>query len=589
MRRSNAGTSLIDLIISIGILAVLFGGIYLVYFSIITAIANVNVRSAAATAISQELEMVRNLPYDSVGTAAGIPSGVIPQTQTVSVENYQFLLTTTVRNIDDPFDGTLGGSPNDTAPDDYKLVAVDATCPICNDGIDVEITTTVAPKNLESATQNGSLFLYAVDANGDPISGVTMEVKNASVTPSIDLTDTTNVSGVLELVGVPTSTQAYSVVATKGGYSSDQTYSATVSNPNPSKLPLTVAAQTVTAATFSIDQLSQLNVYASDDRCVPIGGQSFSMFGTKLIGTSPNVLKFSTSSATNASGTKNFPSMEWDTYTLQLSNAAENVLGTLPLDPITINPSSTASLRLILQPAQNPALLVTVVDSASGNGIANASTTITKGGFSETLTTDHATISQTDWSGQNASGTSSQSGVDAVSEPGQVTLLVNASGTYATGTIGWLVSNAFDLGGSSSSINSISWGPSSQPPGTGSDSLEFQVAGNNDNTTWSFIGPDGTADTYFTGPGPLPASLAGDRYFRYEAYFSTQDPGFTPELDNVTFDFSADCVPPAQVLFTSLGQGTYTVSASAANYASNSGTVVVGAGYQSSTIELTHL
>ena len=70
-----------------------------------------------------------------------------------------FTLTTTVRNIDDPFDGTATGNPPpvDTAPADYKLVDIGATCPLCDNAFDETITTTVAPKNLESATADGSL------------------------------------------------------------------------------------------------------------------------------------------------------------------------------------------------------------------------------------------------------------------------------------------------------------------------------------------------------------------------------------------------------------------------------------------------
>jgi len=63
----------------------------------------------------------------------------------------------------------------------------------------------------------------------------------------------------------------------------------------------------------------------------------------------------------------------------------------------------------------------------------------------------------------------------------------------------------------------------------------------------------------------------------------------TPELDGVSVEFSADCVPPAQALFASLAQGTYHIDVTAANYAENSTTVSVGPGAQSSTISLAHI
>jgi hypothetical protein len=596
---SRRGTSLIDLLVSMGIIAVLFGGIYLIYFSLITAIGNVSVRTAAASAIQAEIETIRNLPYDSVGTVGGVPPGVILQSQSVLVGNYSFTLLTTVRNIDDPFDGTLSGTPSpvDTAPADYKLVSIQALCPQCNSTVSVTVTTTVAPKSLESASQNGSLFITADDAgmSGIPkgVLGATVHVVNPDVSPSIDLTDTTNASGVLQLVGVPTSTGGYQIMVSKAGYSSDQTYPfGAPANPNPNKPNPNVSAETVTGLTFQIDRTSALTVHATDNRCAPIGNLPFSMTGGKLIGTNPDVVKFATTSVMGALGTATFPALEWDTYTFALNDATRNVVGTMPLSPFVVNPSSTVDFRFIVQPAANPSLLVTAVDAATQAtqwvGVPNATTTVSEGGFSSILTTGHAFLTQTDWSGGQYSAQSG--GVDADSSPGTITLLVNASGTYNPGTNDWLISNSFDLGGTSSTLYSISWDPGAQPPTAGDGSLKFQIAANIDNATWNFIGPDGTADSYFTTSStPLPASLSGNRYLRYKVFLNTNDGSVTPGLDDVTFEFSANCVPPGQALFTGLPQGTYTVDISAANYAEASTTVSVGSGAQSATVFLTHL
>lgn len=578
-RIRERGTSLIDLLISMAIIAVLFGGIYLVYFSLVTAIANIGVRTAAAAAIQGEIETIRNLPYASVGTAGGVPAGVIPQSQAVTVGQYTFTLMTTVRNIDDPFDGSVTGTvPIDTAPADYKLVEIQAACPLCTNFGSVSVTTTVAPKNLESATQNGSLFVYVLDANGDPVPEATVHAVNALVAPSIDLTDTTNASGVLQLVGVPTSTQGYAIIVTKPGYSTDQTYPyGAPANPNPVHPPATVAAQTVTGITFSIDKLSSLVVSASNDRCVPAAGIPFTAQGAKLIGTGPDVFKFSTSSQTSATGSAMFSSIEWDTYALSMNDAAKDLVGTIPLSPLVVNPSSTMDFRFVVQPAADPSLLVTTVT--------NASVTISNGGFSETLVAGHAFVSQDDWSGGvggGGNGYAMQSGGVQTSVQNEIELPLNASGTYDTGTNDWLVSNTFDLGGTSSTFYSISWDPAAQPPGT---SATFQIAVNNDNTTWNFVGPDGTPGSTFTSaPAPLPASLAGNRYFRYKVFLNTADGSVTPEVNDVNVEFSADCVPPAQALFTGIPQGNYFVDVTATDHAEATATVAVGAGVQSVTL-----
>ncbi len=595
------GTSLIDLLIAIAIIAMLFGGVYLVYFSIITASTNVGARTAASEAIGNEMELIRNLSYASVGTVGGIPSGVIPQTQTVAVGNFSFTIQTTVLNIHDPYDTASGTVPNA----DYKFATVTASCPACAHFTPLAVTTTIAPPDFNAVSESGGVIVVsALDANGLGVQDAMIPVVNASVTPSINLTDTTNASGVLELIGVPTSTQGYAISATKAGYSLDQTYkpgslgSSTVVKPN-----ITVASQTVSNASFFIDRLGSLTVNTVTNRCAAQGGEPFSVAGTKLIGTNPDVLKFSTSSATNASGTATLANIEWDSYALTLTDAAENVAGTIPFSPFAVAPSSSAAFEFILQPAANPSLLVNVVDAATGAGIANATATLSSGGgFSATLATGHAAFLQSDWSGGTGGGIitgttnqyANQSGGVTTSAVGKLTLTVNASGTYPTSSTQWLLSNTFDVGGTSSTFNTISWSPAAQPPSTGAGSLEFQVAANNDNATWNFIGPDGTNGTYFAAAGgsttsTLPASLAGNRYFRYQVFMSTQDSGATPELDDVAFDFTANCVPPAQVLFTSLPAGTYTLDVQQANYGETTSSVTVGAGFQSSTISMTHL
>ncbi len=585
MNGSRRGTSLIDLMLSIAIIAVLFGGIYLVYFSLLTAIGNISVRTAAASAMQAEIEMIRNLPYTSVGTVGGVPAGVIPQTQAVVFGKYTFNLQTTIRNIDDPLDGTVSGSPSpvDTAPADYKLVAIQTTCPLCSDFVSVEVTTTIAPKNLESAPTNGSLFLYAINANGDPVPDATIHVVNASVTPSIDLVDTTNMSGVLQLVGVPTSTLRYHITATKAGYSTDQTYApGAASNPNPVKPDATVVAQGLTSVTFAIDQLANLTINASDNRCVATSSVPFTLRGAKLIGTNPSTFKVSMNGTTNAQGSFTTSSLEWDAYTIGLGTSSRILAGTIPLNPLVVDPASSSTFKLIVQSGATPSLLVILRDWSTGASISNASVTITRNGASQTATTGHAFVSDTAWSGGQYSSKSA-----GLSANGQLTLFTNASGTYDINTNDWFISQTIDLGGSHETLYGINWNPTSQPAGA---SVSFQLAANNDNATWNFIGPDGTAATYLTSSTQtMPAALSGKRYLRYQVYLNTTDGTVAPTLDDVTFEFNADCVPPAQALFTGLVQnGTYAIDVSAPGYASATSSKTVGSDATSTDLYLIH-
>lgn len=67
--------------------------------------------------------------------------------------------------------------------------------------------------------------------------------------------------------------------------------------------------------------------------------------------------------------------------------------------------------------------------------------------------------------------------------------------------------------------------------------LQFQIATNTNNSTWNYVGPDGTASTFFTAPGAIPYSAASGRYIRYKATF-TGDGTVTPVMNDVTVNYS---------------------------------------------------
>ncbi|UCH50658.1 MAG: FecR domain-containing protein [Chloroflexota bacterium] len=72
----------------------------------------------------------------------------------------------------------------------------------------------------------------------------------------------------------------------------------------------------------------------------------------------------------------------------------------------------------------------------------------------------------------------------------------------------------------------------------GSAELKFQIATNRDNSTWNFVGPDGTSATYYarSGTGIWPGH-DGNRYIKYKAYFLTTACNETPVLKEVRITY----------------------------------------------------
>jgi hypothetical protein len=71
--------------------------------------------------------------------------------------------------------------------------------------------------------------------------------------------------------------------------------------------------------------------------------------------------------------------------------------------------------------------------------------------------------------------------------------------------------------------------------------VQFQAAASNSiNGPFNFVGPDGTAATFFTANGASLSQFNGFRYLKYEALLSTTDNIITPTLNDVTVCFDND-------------------------------------------------
>lgn len=563
-RCCSTGFTLIEVLIVIGLFAVISYTIYMAYYNVLEAVDRNQLRFEAISALESEIEVVRNMAFEDVGIVNGYPIGKLLAQKAVQSGDNNFTINSFVRNVDDGFDGTLGGAPSDTAPADYKIVELEISCSNCRNFVPLSLTTTVAPKGLESASQNGSLFIEVFDAYGKSISGANVSVLNASTTPTITINDITNVNGMLQLVDIPTSTSAYEIAVSKPGYSSDRTYPRNdPPNPNPAKPHATVAQQQITSVSFSIDKISMVNLSTIDKMCAVAPNVDFLQEGTKLIGVTPDVLKYSTTSQTNASGQKTISNLEWDNYQFINLDSVYDLMGSLPLLPLTINPDTTTNLKMIMTPKNPLSILITVTDE-NDQPFNDVSVNLTKTNFDETLFTGRNNFSQSDWSGANFF---SQSGaIDAESLPGEIKLNFVA-GKYATSTTEWLVSNSFDLGTSTAKFYQIDWQPDVQPVQAGPDSLKFQIATNNDNLNWNFIGPDGTDLTFYNATGTqLNVIHDNNRYLRYKAFMKTEDENTTPSLSKINFGFSSGCVPNGQAFFEGLASGSYTITAQKSGY-----------------------
>ena len=581
------GFSLVEIIVGVAVFLIVVTAAYGSYSSLFQLAHTNQSRLLALALADEEFEIIRNMPYVNVGLTNGIPQGTLLQTQTVTRGGATFTINLTIRNLDLSTSSLQASS---------KIVEVEIDCATCQNFQPVSLTGQVAPANLQSASVGGAMAISVLDANGHPVSGATIDMTNTA-SSSVQDHDVTNNGGVLDIVGVPQGLNSYHVVASKAGYSSEQTYAPTSGNPNPTKPDATILTQQVTPLTLSIDHTASLHISSVTSTCVPVGGIHFSLAGAKVVGTnnaSVPILKYNQNLVTNGVGTLDLPSLEWDTYTLIPTDITHDVAGITPSSPFVLNPGNSQNVQVVVAPKQANSLMVSVIDSTTQLSLSGATVHLTgAGGVDKTLITGQGFMNQADWSAGSGQDNytnlskyfADDGGVDT-SLAGTVKLK-NSFGSYASS--GRLESSTFDTG-AFSNFYTLSWTPTSQLSDAGADSLKFQLASNSvvtATTTWNYVGPDGTDATYYTiNNSPIASIHNGSEFMRYLALFSTAVATSTPTLSGVSFTYTSSCIPPGQVLFSSLSAGSYNVTVSHNGYTSWSGSVNVSSGWQNQTINL---
>lgn len=573
------GFTMIEVLIGAFILSIVCLGVYGGFVSVIKTVRSARIKTDAMLLANEQIEIARNLPYQDVGIVSGIPAGVIPREQNMVRGGTSFKLTTSIRNIDDPFDGILGSTThNDLSPADYKQMQIDIECTNCPEGsfLPQKIYTTLAPKNLETSTGNGALFVRVFNSNGDPVSSARVQIEKS---PTL-VDEVTDNNGLFQLVDAPPGDLSYKISVSKTGYSFDGTYDVTVQNPNPLIPRATVLAGQATQISFAIDKLSSLGINVVDSACAPLSGVSVKMAGQKKIGQAPDVYKYDQTHISGAGGLINLPTLEWDTYKFSLATTSSWFLaGSSAFIPLLISPDTSPEITLTAVPPKPRSLLVSVHDGATGLPLSGAEVSVD----GELLITSQGFFNQTDWSGGSGQTLDSNEkmfadtdgNIDFTNTPGEISLR-SSLGSYLTS--GNLVSSIFDSGSTSTQYNSVRFSPADQATSTGVGSIRLQLASGNDpaTTTWNYFGPDGTESSYYTVANEMINPIHnGDRYIRYKIFLQTADNLYTPNISDIGITYTAICTPPGQAYFEDLVLGPQTISISRDGYAPYSSTVEI--------------
>lgn len=368
---------LLSLLVSIAVFAILGHTIFTLISASYSIVTFTRARITALHLASERVELIRNLPYDSIGIIGGIPAGNMQPNENVTRNGLNYIVKTSIVYIDDPFDNV---APIDLLPTDYKRVRVDVSWEglVASKKNPVTLITDIAPRGVESTQGGGTLSILVFDANGQPVPQADVNIIATQTSPQVNLNLQTSDNGRIILPGSPTCTSCYQITVTKEGYSSDRTYS-TAEVVNPDKPYLSVIESLLTEVSFLIDKTSELTIKTvsfEEDYFSELGNVTFFLRGGKTLGTDFNdelVYKFENVYTTNSQGEVRIQDLEWDDFTIfLLSDSDYSVSGFNPLLPLVVLPNTVNELVFSLDDFSLHNLLVSFTN-ASGEPIASVS------------------------------------------------------------------------------------------------------------------------------------------------------------------------------------------------------------------------
>ena len=267
------GMSLVDVIMGIALTLIVFMALLGLLRASLLISSSAKAKAGATAIATTQIEYIRSLSYDNVGTIGGIPAGVVEQYATTTMNGIPYSVRTLVQYVDDPKDGSGSGDSNGITTD-YKRARVATTYQFRGAQREVVLVTNMVPPSIETTAGGGTLRVNVVDAIGGPVSGAFVHIENPSTSPAIDITTFSDITGSVSLPGAPASTD-YRISVSKDGYSSAQTYARDATNQNPTPGYLTVALNQTTTGTFAIDLLSSFTLRTLEPIRSAVSGDTF--------------------------------------------------------------------------------------------------------------------------------------------------------------------------------------------------------------------------------------------------------------------------------------------------------------------------
>jgi type II secretory pathway pseudopilin PulG len=389
-QRGEGGFTLIETILGMTVMIIMIVAVTNLFVSNLRTVTVGKAKAIGLSLANEQLEYLRDLPYQSVATQGGAiyPPGIIPDTQTLVRGGYTFTVKTEVNYIDDPYDGYIScpcstgpaaGKSKDLNPADYKKAQI--TVKLKSSGAVVAtLTSDFAAKAAETASNTGVLSVLVKDATDTPIANANVTITNSAQTPNVNISTTTDNLGYVTIPNLPLdSSNRYFVTASLGGYSTDATegdpagasVTAVELNPN-------ILVQQVTQVVMQIDRVSNMTVHVVDTTGAALSSKAIRITGAKVLEKTSGVAskyKYDVTSTTNASGDITLTGIEWDAYSFTPPSGSY-LVSAQPYVPVSLLPSSSQAVTLVLSTSSSYPTVTKMTPTSAQTGTSAVSFTL---------------------------------------------------------------------------------------------------------------------------------------------------------------------------------------------------------------------
>lgn len=255
------GFTLVEVLVAVALVLVCLVGSAQFYVSAGDRIMDSETRSLLHQVASREIENIRALRYENVGTVHGQPRGALLDVESTTVEGVPLEIAREVVYVqDDSYSGPY--------PANYRRVTVTVRATGSDELDPMQLSTIVA-----GGADGGTLDVTVTNLAGAPIPGARLRIDNDHLVPWVHIDAPairTDSEGHLLIPGLaPDDTNSYYVTATKTGYNSAAT---------PEGLVVTKGTP-FAVVQLVIDQLSTLTIHVTDGNGAPRPGVALRLTG----------------------------------------------------------------------------------------------------------------------------------------------------------------------------------------------------------------------------------------------------------------------------------------------------------------------